>query len=135
MSSAACGRHVVAALAVVNAVGSVYDRHGQIIAGPDPVEAVQRTREPTNTTLGIVATTAALDRAGVTKLAQMAHDGFARAIKPAHTMADGDLVFGLSVPAPDADQADVSALGAMAAEAMQDAIIDAVLQANATLGP
>jgi L-aminopeptidase/D-esterase-like protein len=89
---------------------------------------------PTNTTLAIVATTARLTREGVTKLAQMAHDGLARAIRPAHTMVDGDLVFAISVPDGGTEEGDVSALGAIAAEALQDAVIDAATHANVPSG-
>lgn len=147
MASLNCGRHVVAALAVVNAAGNVVDRSNKVIAGARQrdgsfADAVALLREHgrsraagrENTTLGIVATTASLTRDGATKLAQMAHDGLARAIRPAHTMADGDLVFALSVPARDAVEGDVSAVGAIAAEALQDAIVDAAIRANATLG-
>ena len=139
MASVRVGRHVVAALAVVNAFGDVVDRAGNIVAGarrPDGAFAdaiklvVQdgqlRRLAPENTTLAIVATTAALNREGVVKMAQMAHDGMARAIRPAHTMVDGDVVFGLSVPGAEPGAADVSVVGAVAAEALQDAILDAV---------
>jgi L-aminopeptidase/D-esterase-like protein len=146
MSSVRAGRHVVAAMAVVNAFGDVVDRHGQIVAGArnadgsfaDALSLIAADGQlhhatPSNTTLAVVATTAPLQREGAVKLAQMAHDGMARAIRPAHTMVDGDLVFSLSVPRDGADPADVSALGAMAAEALQDAILDAVRHANAGL--
>ena len=148
MASLRCGPHVVAALAVVNAFGDVVDRSGAILAGArnpdgsfaDAVSLIQadgqlRHRRDSNTTLVIVATTAPLDREGAVKVAQMGHDGMARAVRPAHTMVDGDVVFSLSVPDTDASPGEVSALGAMAAEAVQDAIVDAVRQANGTLGP
>jgi L-aminopeptidase/D-esterase-like protein len=143
MASTRAGAHVVAALAVVNAFGDVIDRSGRIVAGarqPDGsfADAVRliardgrlRRLPPSNTTLAIVATTAPLNREGAVKIAQMAHDGLARAIRPVHTMVDGDVVFSLSVPAPAAEPADISALGTMAAEAVQDAVLDAVRQAN-----
>jgi len=143
MASVRAGRHVVAALAVVNALGDVVNRQGEIVAGArrrngdfaDAVgliakDGVLRHAAPSNTTLAIVATTAPLMREGAVKMAQMAHDGMARAIRPAHTMVDGDVVFSLSVPPADAAPGDVSVLGAMAAEALQDAILDAVRQAN-----
>ncbi|HLQ35256.1 MAG TPA: P1 family peptidase [Chloroflexota bacterium] len=139
MASARAGQHTVAAMAVVNAFGDVVGRHGDIVAGarrPDgsfagaidliAEDGLLRRATPSNTTLAIVATTAPLTREMAVKLAQMAHDGLARAIRPAHTMVDGDIVFSLSVPAPGAEPADVSALGAMAAEAVQDAILDAM---------
>ena len=145
MASVRAGRHVVAALAVVNAFGDIVDRRGEIVAGarkPDgtfadtvgliAADGQLRHTAPSNTTLAIVATTAPLGREGAVKIAQMAHDGMARAIRPAHTMVDGDIVFSVSVPPPNAEPADVSAVGAMAAEALQDAILDAVRQANAS---
>jgi L-aminopeptidase/D-esterase-like protein len=143
MASVRAGGHMVAALAVVNAFGDVVDRRGEIVAGArhpdgsfaDAIGLVAgdgqlRHAAPSNTTLAIVATTAPLGREGAVKMAQMAHDGMARAIRPVHTMVDGDVVFGLSVPMRDAAPGDVSALGTMAAEALQDAILDAVRQAN-----
>lgn len=148
MASLRAGDHVVAALAVVNAFGDVVDREGQIVAGarrPDgsfagalqllAADGRLRHAAPANTTLAIVATTAALTRESAVKVAQMAHDGMARAIRPAHTMVDGDVVFSLSVPSGDSPPVDVSAIGAFAAEALLDAILDAVRQAGATLRP
>lgn len=147
MASRHAGAHVVAAMAVVNAFGDVVDRRGAIVAGarrPDGsfadavglIEQDGRLRHaaPSNTTLVVVATTAPLDRETATKVAQMGHDGMARAIRPAHTMVDGDVVFSLSVSEPGSAPADTSAVGAMAAEVVQDAILDAVRHANATLG-
>jgi L-aminopeptidase/D-esterase-like protein len=143
MASTRAGAHIVAALAVVNAFGDVIDRSGRIVAGArqpdgsfaDAVTLIARDGQlrrpaPSNTTLAIVATTAPLNREGAVKVAQMAHDGLARAIRPVHTMVDGDVVFSLSVAAAAAEPADVSALGTMAAEAVQDAVLDAVLLAN-----
>lgn len=140
MASLSAGDHIVAALAVVNAFGDVLDRSGRIVAGarkPDGTfadttalissDGLLRHASASNTTLAVVGTTAALTREGAVKVAQMAHDGMARAIRPVHTMVDGDMVFCLSLPSADAAAADVSALGAMAAEALQDAIVDAVL--------
>ncbi|HEX6513268.1 MAG TPA: P1 family peptidase [Chloroflexota bacterium] len=142
MASVRAGQHVVGALAVVNAFGDVVDRQGSILAGArrsdgtfaDAValiaeDGLLRHATLANTTLAVVATTAPLTREGVVKLAQMGHDGMARAIRPIHTMVDGDVVFALSVAEPHAEAGDVSALGAMAAEAVQDAIIDAVQHA------
>ncbi len=118
------GGGLVAALAVVNALGDVYDPEtGRLVAGVrDPetgrmVGARRLFREPekltawmrgmpargTNTTLVVVATDVALSKAQLRALAQQAHDGLARAIDPAHTAFDGDIVFALSVgerPAP-----------------------------------
>ncbi|HUR09620.1 MAG TPA: P1 family peptidase [Nonomuraea sp.] len=103
----------VAAMAVVNAVGSVLDPAGGRLSGTRyglPGE-FDHLREPLeeevaawqgatvtsfNTTIGVVATDLTLTKAQCGKLAGVAHDGLARAIRPAHTMVDGDTVFGLS---------------------------------------
>jgi L-aminopeptidase/D-esterase-like protein len=75
-----------------------------------------------NTTLAVVATDAALTKAQARKVAAMAHDGFARAIKPIHTMFDGDTIFALST---GGIQADVTVIGAVAAEVVSRAIVRA----------
>jgi len=80
-----------------------------------------------NTVIGVVATNAKLTKAQATKVAQMAHDGIARTIQPAHTMLDGDVIFALST---GSRKADVTSVGAFAAEAMVQAIIRAVRMAG-----
>ncbi len=85
----------------------------------------------TNTTIAVVATNAALSKSGATKVAQMAHDGLARAIRPAHTMFDGDTVFALSTGSV---QADLSRIGAVAADVLAEAVLAAVLAAEALHG-
>jgi L-aminopeptidase/D-esterase-like protein len=76
-----------------------------------------------NTVIGVVATNARLTKAQATKVAQMAQDGIARTIRPAHMMLDGDVIFALST---GSRKADVSSVGAFAAEAMAQAILRAV---------
>jgi L-aminopeptidase/D-esterase-like protein len=78
-----------------------------------------------NTTIGVVATNATLTKAQATKVAQMAQDGLARAIYPAHTTRDGDTVFSLATGRLDAP-ADVTLIGALAADVMAEAILRAV---------
>jgi L-aminopeptidase/D-esterase-like protein len=137
----------VAALAVVNAAGSVLDPTGGGLAGtryglpgefghirlPDAEDvAAWRPAEVTsfNTTIGVVATDLILTKAQCGKLAAVAHDGLARAIRPAHTMTDGDTVFGLATgvrPAPDDRLYDVLAA---AADAFSRAVAHAVLAAT-----
>lgn len=85
----------------------------------------------TNTVIGVVATSAKLSKAQATKVAQMAQDGVARAIRPAHTMLDGDVIFALSTGAV---KADVSTVGAFAAEVMAQAILRAVETAESAGG-
>jgi len=84
-----------------------------------------------NTVVGVVATNAKLTKAEATKVAQMAQDGLARAIHPAHTMLDGDTIFALST---GAKKADISMVGAFAAEAMVQAILRAVQKAKSAGG-
>jgi len=131
------GGAVVGALAVVNAVGDVHARSGGILAGaraPDGAFAgawrlllEQPAPAPPpaggSTTLAVVATDAALDRVGCGRLALLAHDGIALAIRPAHTAFDGDTVFAVSTGSREASPV---ALGAAAAEAVWRAIERAV---------
>lgn len=124
----------VGALVVVNAVGRVVDpATGETVAGgPDTaaggmVEAEAKTHTPatsgTNTTIGVVATDAALSPAEANTVAAMAHDGIARAIRPAHTLHDGDTLFALST---GKRKADVNAVGILATEVVAQAILNAV---------
>jgi L-aminopeptidase/D-esterase-like protein len=102
----------VVAVAVVNAVGDVVGTDGRVLAGsraPATVEAFPSAifgelRE--NTTLVVVATDARLDKVGCHLVAQSAHDGLARAIRPAHTRFDGDLVVALATGTFDTDDGD-----------------------------
>ena len=84
-----------------------------------------------NTVIGVVATNAKLDKEGATKVAQMAHNGIARTVKPAHTMVDGDTIFTL---ATGQKKANVSIVGAFAAEVVAQAIVNAVLNAEPLAG-
>ena len=137
---------IVAALMVVNAIGDVIDPEThKIMAGPrhsqkksflNSIELMKQGRieeSPllSNTTLGVVATNASLNKEQVNKVAQMAQDGIARAINPSHTMHDGDTIFVLSLGEKTGD---VSVIGSLAAEVVSTAIIRAVLQAKAVAG-
>jgi len=84
-----------------------------------------------NTVIGVVGTNAKLTKAQATKVAQMAQDGLARSIRPAHTMLDGDTIFTL---ATGHRKADVSMVGAFAAEVMTEAILRAVRMAATSGG-
>ena len=84
-----------------------------------------------NTVIGVVATDAKLTKAQATKVAQMAQDGVARSIRPAHTMFDGDVIFALST---GTKKADVSTVGAFAAEVMAEAIVRGVKMAASAGG-
>ena len=80
-----------------------------------------------NTTLGIVVTNARLSKTQLTKVAGMAHNGYARAIRPVHTNADGDSIYALST---GGQAGDVNVVGAMAAWVMERAIVRAVRAAG-----
>jgi L-aminopeptidase/D-esterase-like protein len=140
---------VVAALVAVNAVGDVVDpATGQVIAGvrtPDgraladarrllrsgTIRAAPRVGE--NTTIGVVATNATLTKAQACKVAQMAHDGLARAIAPAHTLMDGDTIFALATGALPGE-ASAAVVGALAADTMAQAIVQAARAATGLPG-
>lgn len=127
----------VGALAVVNAVGDVHGRDGRVLAGARAPEGgfanawrvLLESGRPLppisagNSTIAVVATDVGLDKAECGKLAERAHDGLALAIRPAHTMIDGDTVFALSVGEAEADPI---SLGVAAVEAMWRAIERAV---------
>jgi len=138
---------VVGALVAANAFGDIVDpATGQTLAAPRRPEGgfcstlqllVERRACPavaTNTTLAVVATNARLDKAQATKVAQMAHDGVARAVRPSHTMADGDVVFALSLPEPAERDADVTTLGTLAAEVVAEALVRGVTEADSLAG-
>jgi L-aminopeptidase/D-esterase-like protein len=148
---------IVGAIAAVNAFGDIIDpTTGQIIAGArskdvgpmhigtpgyfaDTLQVMQTligrvilgfgSRE--NTVIGVVATNAKLDKEGSNKVAQMAHDGLARSVRPAHTMLDGDTIFAL---ATGEHSADVNIVGAFAAEVFAQAILRAVRAAKPVAG-
>jgi L-aminopeptidase/D-esterase-like protein len=134
------GKLVVGAVVVVNAIGSIYDPDTrERIAGPraadgdflDDRDLLARgtlaTPPGANTTLAVVATNARLPKALVTKVAQMAHDGLARAVDPVHLTRDGDAAFACSLGAEDAP---VDLVGTLAADAVAGAIARAVRLAN-----
>ena len=84
-----------------------------------------------NTTIAVVATDAALDKGGCRRLAIMAQDGLARAIRPVHTPFDGDTVFALSTGAgPPVEPAALARLGSAAADCLARAVMRAVLAAE-----
>ena len=141
---------VVAALVAVNAVGDIIDpATGKVVAGVRTEDgkgfadartlirsgALGRRPPPPgqNTTIGVVATNAVLTKVEALKVAQMAHDGFARAISPVHTPADGDTIFAVAT-GTRAGEANVGLIGALAAEAMADAIVRAATQATGAAG-
>jgi L-aminopeptidase/D-esterase-like protein len=142
---------VVAALAAVNAIGDVIDpATGSVVAGVRTADgkaladarkllrdgSLLRAAAPRageNTTIAVVATNASLTKAEVNRVALMADDGLSRAIVPAHTIGDGDTVFALAT-GRWTGRADASIVGALAAEAMAEAIVRAASQATASGG-
>lgn len=137
---------IVAAIVAVNAVGDVRDPHtSNILAGAlntdkktfrDTIAQIRAGYDvvipeggATNTTIGIVATNAALTKDQATKVARMAHDGLARTINPVHSPYDGDTIFAMATAASSV-RAETGAIGALAAEAMAAAVIRAVTQAK-----
>ena len=134
---------VVGALVAVNAIGDVVNPEtGQVLAGArsedgngfrDSMAAMMNgyrvvAQNGANTTIGVVATNAPFTKTQMTKIAQMAHDGYARSINPVHTMADGDTIFSMSTGTAKVN-ADVSAIGAIAATVMARAVVRAAMQA------
>jgi L-aminopeptidase/D-esterase-like protein len=144
---------VVAAIVAVNCTGDVIDPHtGKIVAGArtadgrgflDITKSFRSGRGVTpaegrggageNTTIGVVATNARFDKTQMTKIAEMAHDGLARAINPAHTPFDGDTLFAMST-GTSAIQATLVSVGTLAAEAVSKAILRAVRKASSIPG-
>lgn len=106
-------------------------------ASYDPLEGTKLSGPRENTTIGIVATDAALDATAMHRIAVMAHDGFARALRPVHAPVDGDAVFALSTGKKPLDRQartlDITRLGAIAADCMARAIARGVFEAE-TLG-
>jgi len=159
-ASLVVGGVTVSALVAVNAMGDVVDpASGRIVAGAraaggdglhDTMAALRRGEWPpapaaaaaradaadagSATTLAIVATDAVLTKAEATKIAQMAHDGLARTIRPVHTMSDGDVVFALGTGA-SGERAHTTLLGALAAEVLAEAVLRAVRAASDLGGP
>ncbi len=146
--AARMGPNVVAALAVVNALGNVHDGTGRILAGAraddgsylDPVAAFQASASPAgmpeaelpgpaqNTTLAVVATDAPLSRVDLARLARMANAALARRISPVSTPFDGDMTFALA-PSPEIGRpspGELLALGAVARQVLEGSIESAV---------
>ena len=140
------GDITVGALAVVNAIGDVVDPDtGRVVAGPrdednrgflrttdilaNPKSKLEPQAAPTNTTLAVVATNAALNKEQANKLAQMGHDGMALAVRPCHTMSDGDVVFCLASGRSEAE-VDMRQLCSAAATVVAQALVRAALKAD-----
>ncbi len=140
---------VVAALAVANPVGAAVDAAGRLLAAPLAIGdelgsgrggsgdggSLGDGRLGANTTLVVIATDQPLDKAGATRVAMMAQDGLARAVRPAHTPFDGDIVFALSTGrGPPAGPEALARIGAHAADCTARAIARGVHAAEAAGG-
>jgi L-aminopeptidase/D-esterase-like protein len=143
------GELLVGAIAAVNCGGEVIDAEtGQLIAGPrgdkpgtflDSLEMMRAERgaDPSfgeNTTLAVVATNAVLSKAQANRLASVAQDGIARAVRPAHTLSDGDTIFALATCEVEADTRALLAIEALASRAVERAIVRAVISATTIAG-
>ena len=141
------GELKIGAVVVVNALGDIYDwKTGKQVAGllNEERTALRSTMDymrqsiraaenkfTGNTTLAVVMTNAAFDKAQLCKIAGMAHDGYARSIHPVHTSADGDSIYAVSAGSVRADQ---DLVGALAAEVVSEAILRAVFNAGGAYG-
>ena len=141
------GELKVGAVVALNALGDIYDwKSGKQIAGmlSETRDGLRATDEymrrsyavvgnkfTGNTTICVVLTNARFDKAQLCKIAGMAHDGYARSIRPVHTSADGDSIYAVSVGELAADQ---DLLGSLAAEVVSEAIIRAVENAERAYG-
>lgn len=141
------GELQVGAVVAVNALGDIYDwKTGQKIAGllAEDRKTFRSTEElmyasteivenkfTGNTTIGVIITNGKFEKASLCKIAGMAHDGYARSIRPVHTTADGDSIYAVSVGDVEADQ---DLTGVLAAEVMSEAIIRAVMSAEGAYG-
>ena len=137
----------IGAVVALNALGDVFDwKTGRQVAGlltedrtglRSTTEFMQRSIEVVenrftgNTTLGIIITNAAFRKPALCKIAGMAHDGYARSIRPVHTSADGDSIYAVSVGNVSADQ---DLVGTLAANVMSEAILRAVDHAESGYG-
>lgn len=137
----------VGALVAVNCLGDVIDpATGAVVAGVLSADhtaflntealMIQNGLQPNtgfaaNTTLGIVVTNAQLSKSQATKVASMAHNGYARTIRPAHTMLDGDTIFTV---ATGKIPADITLVGMLSARAVAQAVLRAARKAGSLLG-
>lgn len=137
----------VGAIVAVNALGDIYDwKKGEKIAGlldktktgfRSTVEEIYKKYDVIenkftgNTTIGIIITNAKFDKTKLNKIASMTHNGYARAIHPVHTSADGDSIFAMSVGEVAAD---MDMVGTLASDVMAEAILRAVYSADSAYG-
>lgn len=136
--------YTVEAYVVANPVGSVVDAAtgrlygdaGKPAVDPARFAALTRPEPRLNTTIGVVATDAPLHTSQLKRLAMTAHDGIARAVRPAHSPLDGDTLFAVSTGDGRVEVGvdKLALLGEAAADAVQAAIVDAVTSAESAHG-
>lgn len=141
VATTTAGAHQVGALAVVNAAGEAVDRASGLpwlpSLGTEAVVLPERKPEGLNTTIGVVAVDADLSKAECRRLAMAAQDGLARAVRPAHTMFDGDTVFALAtgaVPLAEPRAFALDALCTAAADMFAEAVVSGVREATSLNG-
>jgi L-aminopeptidase/D-esterase-like protein len=141
------GNLKIGAMVAVNCLGDVLDpQTGKIVAGTLSEDgtkfvgteevmiksfAEKKNLFVSNTTIGVVATNAVMTKSQATKLASMAQNGYARTLRPAHTMFDGDTIFTM---ATGEIEADLNVVGLLAARTMERAVVSAVLNATPLCG-
>lgn len=141
------GELKVGAIVAVNALGDIYDwKKGKKIAGlldesksgfRSTIEEMYKKYDVIenkftgNTTIGIIITNGKFDKTKLNKIASMSHNGYARAIHPVHTSADGDSIFAMSVGNVEAD---MDMVGTLASDVMAEAILRAVYSASSAYG-
>jgi L-aminopeptidase/D-esterase-like protein len=137
------GEIIVGAIVVVNAAGDVIDPNTQqVVAGArNPLGGYIFNSPMGNTTIAVVATNAALSKEEANKVAQMAHNGLAQTLRPAHTMFDGDTIFTLALGEreerlsdPNSAAIQTSMVGAAAATVLARAIVKAARHADELFG-
>jgi len=137
----------VGALVAVNCLGDILDPiTGKVVAAPlnEDMQTLADTEEiminsycnkknlfSANTTIGVVVTNGVFTKAQATKLASMAQDGYARTMRPAHSMFDGDTIFAMSTSSIEAD---LSVVGLLAARVVERAVVAAVENAQSLFG-
>ncbi len=134
---------IVGAIVAVNSSGQTFDAQGNFYAGflelgnefplvePAGADGVPPSNLLQNTTIAVVATTAKLTKAQATKVAQMADDGLARAIKPSHGVGDGDTIFVMATGTDTRDATNlVNGIGSAAADTLSRAVVHAILAAQ-----
>lgn len=141
------GELQVGAIVAVNALGDIVDprtgeilaglldEEGRIVVGTEEVMAKKYAEKRNvfsgNTTIGVVATNGILEKPGANKLASMAHNGYGRTMRPAHSIFDGDTIFTM---ATGKIEADINVVGFLAARVMERAVLNAIKSAKSAYG-